>query len=101
MVAPDYPAVAPVFALSVKWQSERHALNDFHIQVSTANFHENFIFANSVKRHICDAKNSGLGHDFPLSVNDRVISLFARILFTRNFEYVKFGENNFLIYSIC
>ena len=33
VVAPDYPDVAPVFAISVKWQSERSALNDFHIQV--------------------------------------------------------------------
>ena len=33
VVAPDYPAVAPVFAISVKWQSERSALNDFHLQV--------------------------------------------------------------------
>ena len=29
-----------------------------------------FIFANSFKRHICDAKNSRLEHDFPISVND-------------------------------
>ena len=27
-------------------------------------FRENFIFANSVKRHICDVKNLQLGHDF-------------------------------------
>ena len=27
------------------------------------NFSENFIFANSVKRHICNVKNSLLGHD--------------------------------------
>ena len=40
------------------------------------NFRENFIFANSFKRHICDVKNSRLGHDLPISVNDRVISAF-------------------------
>ena len=34
VVAPDYPTVAPVFAVCVKWQSDRSALNDFHIQVS-------------------------------------------------------------------
>ena len=33
-------------------------------------FHEHFIFANIVKRHICDAKNSRLGHDLPISVYD-------------------------------
>ena len=40
------------------------------------NFRENFIFANSVKRHNCDVKNSRLGHDLPTSVNDRVILSF-------------------------
>ena len=29
----------------------------------SGNFRENYIFANSVKRHTCDAKNSRLGHD--------------------------------------
>ena len=34
-------------------------------------FCEGFIFANSVKRHICHVKNSGLrGHDLAKSVND-------------------------------
>ena len=36
----------------------------------------NFIFANSVKRHICDANNSRLGHDLPISVNDRLKGLY-------------------------
>ena len=40
------------------------------------NFRENFILANSAKRHICDAKNLRLGHDLHISVNDRVISTF-------------------------
>ena len=31
------------------------------------NFRENFIFANSVKRHICNNKSSRLGHDLPIS----------------------------------
>ena len=31
------------------------------------------IFANSVKRHICDAKYSRLWHDLPISANERVI----------------------------
>ena len=37
------------------------------------NFHENFIFTNSVIRHICDVLNFELGHDLPISVNDRMI----------------------------
>ena len=40
------------------------------------NFRENIIFANSVKRHICDVKNLLPWHDLPISVNDRVISPF-------------------------
>ena len=38
------------------------------------NFREYFIFANSIKMHICDVNNSRLGHDLSISVNDRVIS---------------------------
>ena len=40
------------------------------------NFRKNLIFANSIKRHICDVKTSRLGHDIPISVNDRVILTF-------------------------
>ena len=39
-------------------------------------FCENFIFSNSVKKNICDAKNSRLGHDLRISVKDSVISSF-------------------------
>ena len=48
------------------------------------NFRENFIFANSDKRHIWDVKNSRLGHDF------------REELFSRNFSYAKFSENKTL-----
>ena len=41
------------------------------------NFCENFIFVNSVKIHISDILNSRLGHDLPISVNDRVILPFC------------------------
>ena len=34
------------------------------------NFRENFIFANSIKRHISDVKNSRLRQDLPISIND-------------------------------
>ena len=42
----------------------------------SGNFRENFIFANSVKRHTCDRKISRLWYDLPISVVDRVISPF-------------------------
>ena len=46
------------------------------------NFRENFIFANSIKRHICDINN--LRHDLPISVNDNVISPFREdFIFTK------------------
>ena len=41
-------------------------------------FREDFIFANSVKIHICDGKKWGLGHNLPISINDRVISAFSK-----------------------
>ena len=48
------------------------------------NFRENFIFANNVKIHVCDVKNSRLEHDLPTPVSGRVISRF--FLFSRNFD---------------
>ena len=49
------------------------------------NFRENFIFAKSVKRHICNVKNLQLGHDLPLSVNDILISPFHKdFIFTKH-----------------
>ena len=42
------------------------------------------IFAKSVKRHICDVRNSGLGRDLPTSVNDIAISPFhENFIFTK------------------
>ena len=40
------------------------------------NFRENFIFANSINRHISDVKNSRLRQDLPISINNRVIFQF-------------------------
>ena len=60
------------------------------------NFREHFIFATSVKRHICDVKNSRLGYDLPTSVNDRVILPFREVFFSRKFAYAKFRENKTL-----
>ena len=56
----------------------------------SGNFREDFIFADSVKRHICDAKISRLGHDFTISENDS--DFREMILFSRNFAYAKFRE---------
>ena len=54
------------------------------------NFRENFNFANSVKRQICDVKISRPGHDLPISVNDRNISPYCE-----SFN-AKFRENKTL-----
>ena len=35
------------------------------------NFRESFIFANSVKRHICDAQSSQLRNNLHISVSER------------------------------
>ena len=49
---------------------------DFSIYCKLGNSRENFIFANSVKRHICHVKNSRLRHDLPTSVKDKAYSPF-------------------------
>ena len=42
------------------------------------------ISPNSIKRHICDAKNLRLGHDLPSSVDERMILLFREgFIFTK------------------
>ena len=67
----------------------------------SGNFCKNFIFANSVKRHICDVKNSRLEHDLPISVNNRVILPFHEdSIFTKlriyAYIYAKFHEKKTL-----
>ena len=63
-------------------------------------FHENFIFANSIKRHISDVKKSRLRQDLPISINDRVILpfregfIFAKIKSSRKFPNL---QNHILI----
>ena len=55
-----------------------------HTFCKLGNTRENFIFANSVKRHICDVKKSRLRHDLPKSVNDRLILPFSKgYIFTK------------------
>ena len=46
------------------------------VYCKSGNFRESFVFAISVKSHICGVKKSRQGHDLPISVNDRVISAF-------------------------
>ena len=60
------------------------------------NFRENFIFANSVKRHICHGKKSRLGHNLNTSVNDRVICHFTRVNFHETSQLRSFCENKTL-----
>ena len=55
------------------------------------NFCENFIFVNSVKRHICHIQNSWLKHDLPASVNDRVIPPFLE-----DFIFMELCKNKIL-----
>ena len=48
------------------------------------NFREDFVFANSPKRHICHVKNSCYGRDLPISVNNRLISPISEdFIFTK------------------
>ena len=73
---------------------ERNCKTQFpNVYCKSRIFCENFVFANSIKRHICDAKNSRLGHDLPISVNDRVISAFREdFKFRENIALVKISE---------
>ena len=50
----------------------------------TVNFRENFIKAYRVKRQIWDINKSHLGHEIPISVNERVILPFREgFIFTK------------------
>ena len=60
------------------------------------NFRENFIFANSVKRHICQVKKSQLWHNLPTLVKNKEFSPFREGLCSRNSAPAKFRENKIL-----
>ena len=60
------------------------------------NFRENFIFENSVKKHICDAKYSRLVHCFSISVNDSVISQFHEDFIFTKFRISEIRKNETL-----
>ena len=53
-------------------------------QCKFRNFCDYFIFINRVKWHICDIKNSPLGHDLPISVNDRYRVISRGFYFREN-----------------
>ena len=67
------PSVKKSLSLYVGKSLACHKYTTF-IQISKyykfRNVRENFIFANSFKRHICDITNLRLGHDLPTSVPD-------------------------------
>ena len=67
--------------------SNKHEAGLLLLNCKFGNLRENFIFVNSLKRHICDVKILRLGHDLPISVKDRVIRNIARILFSRKFAF--------------
>ena len=67
------------------------------MKLYTGNFRENCIFANSIKRHISDVKNSRLRQNLPISINDKVILLFRKVFcFHETYAYAKFRENKVL-----
>ena len=48
------------------------------------NFRENFIFVNSIKRHISGVKNSRLRQNLPISINGLLILSFCEgFIFTK------------------
>ena len=53
---------------------------------------ENFIFTNSVKRHICHIENSRLGHDLPASVKDSDFAISQGVYFLHNFPSRNFAK---------
>ena len=63
------------------------------------------MFANSVKRDICDVKNSRLGYDLPRSINDRMISTFRKdfilrkIKLSRKFRNLQYFYLIMLVYN--
>ena len=47
------------------------------------NFRENFIFAKSAKRHICQLKKTRLWHDLPTSFKNKEFSPFRKVFFAK------------------
>ena len=78
-----------IVQISIYWPSSMFDVR----YCESVNVRENIIFANGVERHICDVQNSRLGHNLPVSVNDRMISPFREDCISRNFAFAKFREN--------
>ena len=81
---------------SKKWKKVEQSKNCFVDTLACAsyckfgNFRENFIFANSIKRHICHDKNLRLWNDLPTSVKNKELnSLFHKVLFSQNKAYLQ------------
>ena len=56
----------------------------FFVYCWFGNFRENFIFANSIKRHMSDMKSSRLRQDLPISIIEIVILPFREgFIFTK------------------
>ena len=63
-------------------QKRRKFKKQLKVYFRFGNFRENFIFANSIKKHI--KKNSRLRQDLPISINDRVMLPFREgFIFTK------------------
>ena len=67
------------------WQKQSKEVDEVSDQkyCKLGNFHKNFIFVDSIKRHICAVRNSRLVQDIRISVNKRVILPFTRVLISR------------------
>ena len=77
---------APYFFSCFSWWAQQHTWD----YCKSGNFRENFIFANSVKRHIWGVKNSRLGHDLPASVNNSGFDILRGFHFhMRSFVKIK------------
>ena len=64
-------------------------------QSKSRNFHEHFIFANSVKRHICHVEKLRLGHDISTSVNDSHFAI-SQVFHFHDTLHTQFHENKTL-----
>ena len=56
----------------------------------------NFNFANCIKRHISDVKNSRLRQALPISITTEWFCHFESVLFSPKFAYAKFCEKEVL-----
>ena len=83
MVYHVYASVCAQFVNCPTVQTNTIYYNNLNVE-GKSNEIRNFIFANSIKRHICDVENSRLRHYLPISVNGRVISPFrVDFIFTK------------------